>query len=367
MMRKIAKKMLALVLAVFMLAGVMPVLAVEASADDFAERFPVGSYAYNSGQFLIFINSLENNLVYTYCLAFMPNQAVGSIPSGGVFRIVSHGHLLYEPEWRTHNIRLLEIEFQGIRGYIAGANWNASRGYFNFGHGVATAADFAAGFREPANAPEPDPEPTTEPALPAVSENLEVGNLVQFGDYVWRVLDVEEDRALLLTEYVIFNRVYYHGMSAPSAMEIVTTWETSGIRNYLNGNFFNRFDPEDQERIAATTVINDDNQWFGTDGGNDTTDRIFLLSIEEVVRYFGDSGLLNNQPARATAINDEYNPYREAFNLDGLVSMWWLRSPGTRPGNAAIIHWTSSSILMTGWIVSNTSGVRPALWLYFEE
>ena len=58
----------------------------------------------------------------------------------------------------------------------------------------------------------------------------------------------------------------------------------------IHSAFFNTFTDEERSRILPRDVHNTDNGWFWIRGGNDTVDYIFLLSIEEVVRYFGDSG-----------------------------------------------------------------------------
>ena len=185
-------------------------------------------------------------------------------------------------------------------------------------------------------------------------------DIIEFGGYDWRVLDVQGNRMLIITDRVIDRRMYHHTFEA-------VTWETSDIRRYLNIDFFNRFSPQDQARIANTTVINNDNQWFGTRGGDNTTDRIFLLSIEEVVRYFGDSGQLGNRPGGATWIRDEYSSARIARNQRDSASWWWLRSPGNRPNGAASVD-DHGSLDMNGrnvfWEGGGGGGVRPALWLY---
>lgn len=68
------------------------------------------------------------------------------------------------------------------------------------------------------------------------------------------------------------------------------TWMNCELRKYLNGAFLDSFSEEDKSKIVPTTIKNYDNLWFGTIGGDDTVDNIFLLSIEEVIcKYFGDS------------------------------------------------------------------------------
>ena len=248
-----------------------------------------------------------------------------------------------------------------------------------------TADDFllsAAGFADvppPPTAPTPETLPVPAPALYAV------GDIIQFGNYDWRVLDVQGNQALIITDRVIGHRWFHHSHEA-------VTWETSDIRQWLNGEFFASFSLVNQARIVETYVVNHDNPWCfadghsghtNTQGGNNTVDRIFLLSIDEVLRYFGDSGLVARgatmgEIARAddigrwfaSGMSDEYNENRVAMDLEGLTSFWWLRSPGRNPNYAARVR-HGGDISIIGYptfregIVSR-QGIRPALWLNLE-
>lgn len=74
--------------------------------------------------------------------------------------------------------------------------------------------------------------------------------------------------------------------------EPVYTWENSNIRKYLNGSFLNKaFTKEEQARIRTAEIETGDNPIYGTEGGNTTTDRIFLLSIEESEKYFNSENI----------------------------------------------------------------------------
>ena len=213
----------------------------------------------------------------------------------------------------------------------------------------------------PTVAPAPAPElPPEQPAAPIAAA---AGDIIYFGGFDWRVLKVWGDKAKIITEYIIEHR-YYHYSLEP------VTWETSDIRHWLNNDFLSGFSETDRARIVKTTVINDNNQWFGTTGGDNTTDRIFLLSIEEVVRYFGDSGQLANRPHGALWISDTYNSARIARNLAGSVSWWWLRSPGSTPFIAARVF-AGGYLYLVGfyafWEGVAGGGVRPALILNLES
>jgi hypothetical protein len=101
------------------------------------------------------------------------------------------------------------------------------------------------------------------------------------------------------------------------------TWENCTLSEYLNNEFYNKFSKSDMARIIEETNKNPDNQWYETKGGDDTRDKIFLSSLDEVVKYFGDSGDLKNRKGwnwedgefvskdrKGYYINDQYNDKR---------------------------------------------------------
>ncbi|MCL1787310.1 MAG: DUF6273 domain-containing protein [Defluviitaleaceae bacterium] len=158
------------------------------------------------------------------------------------------------------------------------------------------------------------------------------GGKIRFGEYDWYVLEKKENKALLLTEKVVGAKEYHR---KPCAF----TWETCDMRQYLNGTFYDSFSETDRARIIETVNVNDNNPWYGTNGGNPTNDKVFLLSIKEVFRYFGDSGQYENRPRMYENCDwckdeflpwtsDDYNLNRRAVNDTGMVAGWALRSPG---------------------------------------
>ena len=186
-----------------------------------------------------------------------------------------------------------------------------------------------------------------------------VGDVVAFGSYKWRVLDVISSTALVITEGITIEET--HPYNKEQRKDV--TWEQCTLRAYLNEAFYLRFADADRTRVLETEVNNEDNPWFGTDGGNNTRDKIFLLSIEEVVRYFGDSGQLRDKnPNSKYFINDRFKAKRIAKHA-GRASWWWLRSPGLNGGIAAYVG-SGGSVNVSGHRVGNYGGaVRPALLL----
>jgi hypothetical protein len=170
------------------------------------------------------------------------------------------------------------------------------------------------------------------------------------------VLDVCGGNALLLAENIVENRSY-------NKRFINVTWENCTLRQYLNDEFYKAFSNQEQARILEAQNTNADNQWFGAGGGNDTIDKIFLLSIEQVVRYFGDSGQLKNRPQKDSWwIEDTFNSERVA-KYKSTARRWWLRSPGYHKSCAAYVY-DVGNLSMNGYLVGYEDyGVRPALWL----
>jgi len=199
----------------------------------------------------------------------------------------------------------------------------------------------------PACGKTPEPAPTQPDSTTAYTTK-------SFGGYTWRVLDEQDDKLLLITEDIIELRPYN------AAYEDVT-WETCTLRAYLNGEFYSKFSEQEQAMILETRNTNLDNQWFETDGGNDTMDKVFLLSLEEVVKYFGDSGQLKNRPEDIWRIDDQYNSKRVAkFSNDKF--RWLLRSPGYSRDYVTFVS-NDGFVRLYGIRVDEECGVRPALWI----
>lgn len=199
---------------------------------------------------------------------------------------------------------------------------------------------------------------------------MQVGDNISFGSYDWRVLDIQNNSALIITEGIIEQRAYHDAYKD-------ITWADCSLRKYLNGEFYNKFNVADKSRIIPVLNKNPDNQWYGSKGGADTRDSIFLLSIEEVVcQYFGDSSSkLQNRGKNQRywfERKDENNSKRIAkLEADkGGIWWWWLRSPGRVNVKAVYIHGDGNIGIQGNNILKGnisdgkcTGGVRPALWL----
>ncbi|MBQ3586972.1 MAG: hypothetical protein II977_00245, partial [Oscillospiraceae bacterium] len=178
----------------------------------------------------------------------------------------------------------------------------------------------------------------------------QVINLSGFGrgnrenPYKWLVLDVdtENSKALLIMDGYIDTMYMF-------ADDEVHTWENSQVREYLNfqPNLDVMFTPREQEFILKTAVSNPANPKTGVSSGNDTTDRLFLLSTEEMEKYFE-------------------NPQdRVVYDAEGSPVGQYLRTAGGEESYfAMIIQDNSGEIDYNGsYGYSGAYAIRPAMWV----
>jgi hypothetical protein len=196
------------------------------------------------------------------------------------------------------------------------------------------------------------------------------GQVIQFGGYDWRVLDVQDGRALLLSDKVLELRPYHNTFTN-------ITWAESDIREYLNGEFYDSFSATDRARIAQITNTNADNPWFGTAGGEDTDDHVFLLSLDELVLYFGDADQLAKPEGEREydwGFEGEHADKRIVKCIDGSCwchsehgHKWLLRSPGDDCIYVALVDNNGDVSVYGVYVDFDFSGIRPALWVEMKQ
>jgi len=202
--------------------------------------------------------------------------------------------------------------------------------------------------------------------------NMHIGDKITFSEYEWRVLDIQSVAALIITEEMTELRRYHDAYKD-------TTWADCELRKYLNGEFYAKFTASYRSRIIPAINKNPDNPWYGTNGGEDTQDNIFILSLEEAVcKYFGDSSAkLYNRGANQRywfQRKDENNIKRRAV-FEGCGWWWWLRTPGRLNVKAVYVHGDGNIGIQGNNILKCNinscfhpngdmrGGVRPALWM----
>lgn len=216
-----------------------------------------------------------------------------------------------------------------------------------------------------------------------------VGNIVTFGRYEqdndptngpeeieWIVLDVadgENPKALLLSKYGLDAKQYNHRYEP-------ITWEECSLRSWLNDEFLKTaFTEKEQDAILVTEVDNSPEQgyieWADVISGNDTQDKVFLLSCAEAKQYL-DVTPENKENIKARVAPTPYAIAQSAWvnnkylTADGEpAGRWWLRSPGRYEYRAA--HVIGNGSLQNSHVSAAADHygggvVRPALWLNLD-
>ena len=92
------------------------------------------------------------------------------------------------------------------------------------------------------------------------------------------VLVRDGKKALLLSRYGLDAQPY-------NTEDTAITWEKSTLRTWLSGTFIDKaFTSAEQSAILETNVDNGSGQGYSkwnTNGGNNTQDKVFLLSYAE--------------------------------------------------------------------------------------
>ncbi len=192
---------------------------------------------------------------------------------------------------------------------------------------------------------------------------LDIGDVFEFGTYEqdnnpetvekisWIVLDREDEKALVMSVAGL-DVVQYNEKGGD------TTWETSTARKWLNETFLSEaFDERQAKAVLTTTVSADENPKHKTSAGNETTDKIFILSIDEAVRYL--------EPSERKASPTDYATAKGALSSSAKTPLcWWLlRTPGSSASLVAYVD-VNGFISNDGTytqVVNNT--VRPVFWI----
>ena len=194
----------------------------------------------------------------------------------------------------------------------------------------------------------------------------------------WIVLDRQDGKALLLSKYILDYKSYDTSTDFFSDINI---WEKCSLRSWLNSDFYNNaFKSEEKEKIIKTYLINNNNIDYGINGGNNTEDNVFCLSIEEIRKYFGDGfrttladticyqldknvSTSGTNYAKAIDNNGQRLPVFDGNDWFNGYSDYWLRSPGCDNTTSAFIEKSGYIFYINYSYVYD--GVRPAIWVEY--
>ena len=114
------------------------------------------------------------------------------------------------------------------------------------------------------------------------------------------------------------------------------------------------FSPVEQALLRDTKVTADKNPNYDTEPGNDTEDKVYLLSVEEAVKYFATDDDRICQPTQLALKNG-------ATHANGGSGWWWLRSPGSDQRLAASIHYDGSVFYGGNFVEAESLVIRPVI------
>lgn len=198
---------------------------------------------------------------------------------------------------------------------------------------------------------------------PKPSTAKPVGQAINMGGITWRVLDVQDGKALVLSDLILETRAFQENTS------LLNAWADSSLRTYLNGDFYDKtFTKKEKNRIVSTTLVNNINPEYSTTFGTDTKDKIFILSAEEVERYLGkdDNARMAYADRRTPAMlntlinNISANPYEGVYQ-NYTTWFWWLRTPAKADDRNSLYITTNGEVNNAN--IDVELGVRPAMWI----
>ena len=204
-------------------------------------------------------------------------------------------------------------------------------------------------------------------------KNIKIGDSYTFGTYEqdnntsngkeaieWTVLDKDGMSLLLVSKQALAWQQYNTSYTD-------VTWENCTLRKWLNGTFLNNaFSTEEQAQIQNTTVSADNNPQYSTNPGNATTDKVFLLSINEVEKYFNSNEARKCAPTAYAEAQGVWTSDTYKTPSGAATCWWWLRSPGSNQDEAAGVY-VDGSVGEYGRNVNHVHGaVRPAMWITID-
>lgn len=205
-----------------------------------------------------------------------------------------------------------------------------------------------------------------------------VGDIISWGNYPntsngserpikWKILKIKGDNALLLCDNILDAKAYHNKRKK-------VTWKTSDIRKWLNEDFYDTaFNFKEKICIRNTFIEVKNNLIFRR---NDIEDKIFLLSKEEVEKFF-----LTEKDRKVQATNyalnrgvcpgEDEDGYYYRMEDNKLVryrkkdftsyASWWLRSIEKREFRADMVR--EDGTIGRRRVHWNDIGIRPALWI----
>ena len=214
------------------------------------------------------------------------------------------------------------------------------------------------------------PQSVRDSVIEALSTGIYVGGTITLGTYEqdndtsdgaeaikWKILAIEDGKALVISKYALDCQPY-------NTVAGAYTWETCSLRTWLNSSFYNTaFSTSDKARILTTEVVNTNNIYHGTAGGNNTSDKVFALSDAEAKTYFANDEARECAPTAYALAKGVWQS--TTIMVDGVGACpWWTRTPAGYTDIKASVVDTDGKITEGGDSVDYArNAVRPVMWV----
>ena len=214
----------------------------------------------------------------------------------------------------------------------------------------------------------PVPEKKSKEGNPVDSNPVyEKGDVIRFGIYKWIIVSVDRNIATLLCLNIVDEQTYSDSIPTKKSLfgkvtpKNVITWAESDLRKWLNEKFIkDSFNAKEQSLILNTNLNNPANPDFRTKGGDKTTDRIFLLSLEEARAM--EISLIQYEIDKCPMVSGDLTPDKKET-----IRYYWLRTPGKKDETPHIAYASySGEIFPEGKCYNLKFGVRPMIKILIE-
>lgn len=201
---------------------------------------------------------------------------------------------------------------------------------------------------------------------------IKKGDVIEFGAYEqdciatngkepieWIVLEKNKKQIFAISKYALDCVPY-------NKERIDVTWETCTLRKWLNESFYqNAFNSTEKQMIKTTKVENYDNLEWGVSAGNDTKDKVFILSQLDIIN--SDYGFCEeygtddkNRHCDASLFAAWKKSDYSYLSYSVYDCDWWLRTPGMGQ-DAAITVFFSGYVATSGYCCDSDNYVRPSI------
>lgn len=159
----------------------------------------------------------------------------------------------------------------------------------------------------------------------------------------WRFLDINKDRVVLISEAILDHKLFHS--------ETMNSWKDSDIRQWLNTTF---------KDIAFTDELNVIEDVNNSDGSDDVTDKIYLISEKEKTAYIPSYGNWIKKPTN----------YAKSIKIDGTAlfvsttgygNYWTREKRGTSTSELKIVSSSDGGLGIGAYANRAGYGVAPII------